>query len=672
MRPGRVLAAAAALLALLAAGGLHAPLKHDGPVRLWHFGHEPPAAPTRRFGAGAVTGLSTGRAPPSSRPSRHGPTGATPVSKAEVFPAIALPHGGQWRLPLPASLAGAAGAIAAVAVVWGRCAGARAAPRRSFVVLNMTAEQRPTSIAVTDYDSLKVTELRGMLKALGLRQSGLKAELVRRLRAWRTGATSPEDLVAHRQSKRKVKAPTAVQVEVVRETGLPNMNAAAQRDLGQAVALFEALQAEGKVVTPKVGQNLLFYLAGGTQWEELLKANVTRPGPCQPLDDPGPGAPVPGSASAGRCAEHVYGCLREIEAPTDTSITLMARVYATMGDLPRAEAFLSAHAAAATARSYHPLLMGLAARGDAAGALRVFDVMVQRRALISPVEVALLLDATAAGAVGSQWVDSVLQRASAVLDGPVTPAVLQRLQQFYATQADHEAQVVTVDENGRFSVGDREYTLQQRPLDPADVRQALEQVQAVVDKSLFGSALRNWLRWRPHYDVVIDGSSIGSCGQESNPNRGQYILLACGQIQAVMDAARRQLGCRAPLVLLPRKFTVRLPPAEEAWVQGLARMRQLYKTPVVTKLDWSVTYASLLADIPYITRDNRQTDLRQQLPRPECFDRWRQARRIGVKLQGSNGALLLPPPPYSVVLQRFERGWMVPLSDRQWLQIVRR
>lgn len=61
----------------------------------------------------------------------------------------------------------------------------------------------------------------------------------------------------------------------------------------------------------------------------------------------------------------------------------MARVYATMGDLPRAEAFLSAHAATATARSYHPLLMGLAARGDAAGALRVFDVMVQRRALIA-------------------------------------------------------------------------------------------------------------------------------------------------------------------------------------------------------------------------------------------------------------------------------------------------
>lgn len=43
----------------------------------------------------------------------------------------------------------------------------------------------------------------------------------------------------------------------------------------------------------------------------------------------------------------------------------------------------------------------------------------------SPVEVALLLDATAAGAVGSQWVDSVLQRASAVLHGPVTPAMLR-------------------------------------------------------------------------------------------------------------------------------------------------------------------------------------------------------------------------------------------------------
>lgn len=52
------------------------------------------------------------------------------------------------------------------------------------------------------------------------------------------------------------------------------------------------------------------------------------------------------------------------------------------------------------------------------------------------------------------------------LASPPSGSCSQRLQQFYATQADHEAQVVTVDENGRFSVGDREYTLQQRPLDP--------------------------------------------------------------------------------------------------------------------------------------------------------------------------------------------------------------
>eukprot|EP00669_Euglena_mutabilis_P006040 TRINITY_DN1784_c0_g1_i1.p2 TRINITY_DN1784_c0_g1~~TRINITY_DN1784_c0_g1_i1.p2 ORF type:complete len:319 (+),score=35.08 TRINITY_DN1784_c0_g1_i1:132-959(+) len=176
------------------------------------------------------------------------------------------------------------------------------------------------------------------------------------------------------------------------------------------------------------------------------------------------------------------------------------------------------------------------------------------------------------------------------------------------------------------------------------------------------------------YDVIIDGSSIGSAGQHREFLDNPQATLAFGQIQAAIEAAAAQLGRTRPLVLLPYRFTQGLPPAAQAWLDGLAEAHLVYATPKTRKVDWSAAYAALLADIPYVTRDP-QNDLKEQLKCSPAFGVWQATHCVGCQFPSGPPPVvrLLPAAAYTACAQAVEGGggWMVPTAGPEWLQIRR-
>eukprot|EP00668_Euglena_longa_P033842 GGOE01043501.1.p1 GENE.GGOE01043501.1~~GGOE01043501.1.p1 ORF type:complete len:683 (-),score=121.61 GGOE01043501.1:140-2188(-) len=439
------------------------------------------------------------------------------------------------------------------------------------------------------------------------------------------------------------------------------------QDLGNAYLSFEASIAAGEPVRVSAMEHLMYRLTKGEDWAQLVQRN-NRPnqtalcrvevhnlfsGPCTPV-----------SMSALECMQRIYERLQPTGRSTKIAV-LMARALAQAGDAQAAEAMALEEAPQqepkVSLRCFTAALVAWASRGEHQRAAGLLQTIRQRQLHLTECEYALLWQSVPTTTT-SDFMEGVLWDMQRELEGELQPSTIDHIRAYFEG-IGASIKEVTVQRDGLFNSSQGLERLKRLDMPPEELQRLRSVVENVAKaNNLDPLGFKDWLAQKGPFDVVIDAANVALFRQNSEDGFFRF-----KQIHQAYQAAQRSLGLARPLVILHHRWLISCNQQSQLFLKELNAADALYTVHWgYDDLLW--VYAALLNSCPFITNDNL-ADVHHLLGAPEGFHRWVRQQRIVYKV--AHQVYLHPPLPYTVCVQNFQDGWMLPQNAEgtSWLQI---
>lgn len=352
-------------------------------------------------------------------------------------------------------------------------------------------------------------------------------------------------------------------------------------------------------------------------------------------------------------------------------------------------------------RSYGPALFGFCEKGDAVGAYKVDEHMVECGVVAEESELAALLKVSVDARRGDKvyemlhrlrasvrqvseetarivedWFNSETASTVGIKNwdvGKVKDGVIKGgggwHGQGWLGSGKWRVVKAEMDKNGVCSsCGEKLVCIDIDPKETERFATSLSSLACQKEKRANFLQFQQWLQTHGPFDAVVDGANVGLINSHSFHFR---------QLSNVVNELKQiSPSKKLPLVILHSSRVYGGPaenPNTKRLLESWRKAGALYATPQGSNDDWYWLYAAVSCKCLLVTNDEMRDHLFQLLGN-SIFPRWKEKHQVRMTVS-RNGLALHMPPPYSIVTQESERGsWHVPTvtgddleTPRQWL-----